>query len=212
MISLTTGFKEYGYRYSIQNKGCYDKKGQPIPWYTYPSIEYLNQFDFSEKCIFEYGCGNSSFFWANRAKKIVSVERNEKWYNTVSCKQKENLKIILQKETNNFINEIDKFDVFDVIIIDDICRDKCAEKAISKISKNGIIIIDNSDRAAEFEEYSNATQLLRNFGLIQVDFYGFGPLNDYTWCTSIFFTKNFNFKTLHYQEPYKGIGNITEKG
>ena len=33
-----------------------------MPWYTYPVIEYLQQFDFSKLTVFEYGSGNSSCY------------------------------------------------------------------------------------------------------------------------------------------------------
>jgi hypothetical protein len=30
-------------------------RGEPVPWYTYPAIDYLRQLDFSDKTVFEYG-------------------------------------------------------------------------------------------------------------------------------------------------------------
>ena len=65
---------------TIDEKVCIDKDGNPIPWYTYPAIEYLSQFDYSDKEIFEFGCGYSSMFWANRAKKVTSIEDNINWF------------------------------------------------------------------------------------------------------------------------------------
>ena len=49
--------EEFAIERSIDEKICLDKDGNPIPWYTYPAIEYLSQFDYSDKEIFEYGCG-----------------------------------------------------------------------------------------------------------------------------------------------------------
>ena len=67
--------KDFAIERSIDEKVCVDKDNNPIPWYTYPAIEYLSQFDYSNKEIFEYGCGYSSMFWANRAKKVTSIGR-----------------------------------------------------------------------------------------------------------------------------------------
>ena len=72
--------KEFAIERSIDEKVCIDKDGNPIPWYTYPAIEYLSQFDYSQKEIFEFGCGYSSMFWANRAKKVTSIEDNINWF------------------------------------------------------------------------------------------------------------------------------------
>ena len=72
--------KEFALERSVDEKVCIDKNGNPIPWYTYPAIEYLSQFDFSDKTVFEFGCAYSSVFWAERAKKVISVEDNPIWY------------------------------------------------------------------------------------------------------------------------------------
>ena len=46
--------EEFAIERSIDDKVCVDKDGNPIPWYTYPAIEYLSQFDYSDKKIFEF--------------------------------------------------------------------------------------------------------------------------------------------------------------
>lgn len=48
---------EYGQFKTIKNWDCVDKNGNPIPWYTYFAIEFLNNLDFSKKNVFEYGGG-----------------------------------------------------------------------------------------------------------------------------------------------------------
>mgnify|MGYP000216046892 CR=1 FL=1 len=72
--------KEYAIERSIDEKVCADKDGTPIPWYTYPAIEYLSQFDYGGKRVFEYGCGYSSLFLAERAAKVISIEDNPEWF------------------------------------------------------------------------------------------------------------------------------------
>lgn len=199
--------EEHGFIKSLLANRCIDKNGLPIPWYTYPAIEYISQFDLSEKFIFEYGAGNSSLFWAERTKKVVTVENDYEWYESIRKAAPTNLELSFQPEKNNYINYIDKFNVtFDVIVIDGAYRYESAAKALSAISVNGVIILDNADRSVAIEEYSLATKLLRNAGLIQVDMSGFGPLNEYTWTTSFFFRQLFNFKTVDNIQPHKPIG------
>lgn len=55
---------DYGQLRTIREKRCIDKLGNPIPWYTYPAIEYLKTIDFSRKLVFEYGGGSSTLWWA----------------------------------------------------------------------------------------------------------------------------------------------------
>ena len=65
---------EFGQYKTMYRWDCVDRFNRPIPWYTYPAIEYIKQLDFSDKTVFEYGSGNSTLFWAQRCKKLVSVE------------------------------------------------------------------------------------------------------------------------------------------
>ena len=44
--------EEFAIAKTIDEKVCEDRDGNPIPWYTYPAIEYISQFDYSEKEIF----------------------------------------------------------------------------------------------------------------------------------------------------------------
>lgn len=50
----------------------------------------------------------------------------------------------------------------------------------------GMIIFDNSDW------YPRSIEFLRNnLNWIEVDFHGFGPINDYSWTTTIFIKPSF---------------------
>ena len=52
-----------------------------IAWYTYPLLEFLENLDFSQDSVFEYGSGSSSVYWANKAKYVQSVEHDYYFYN-----------------------------------------------------------------------------------------------------------------------------------
>jgi hypothetical protein len=113
----------------------------------------------------------------------------------------------LRESEISYINAIDECDQnFDIIVIDGAYRYATTEKALSRIVDHGLIILDNSDRAVAIEEYSRGTSLLRDAGMIQVDMSGFGPLNRYTWTTSFFFSRNFNFRTVDNIQPHRPIG------
>lgn len=204
-------FKLYGYHNSIEIHACVDNEFRPIPWYTYPSIEYLKQINFSDKRIFEFGSGNSSLFWAERAKEVISVENDKAWFDSIQNNNKNNLKTLLKTTEKEYYNCIlQENGLFDVIIIDGRYRDNCAKNAVKKLTTDGLIILDNSDRVGEFKEYSSALEYLKEADLIQVDFLGFGPLNNYTWATSFFFQRSFNFNSIKVVQPSKSIGSISE--
>lgn len=91
---------------------------------------------------------------------------------------------------------------FDVIIIDGQFRYACVRNAIRCLKEGGMIILDNSDW------YPNVSSFLRDNNLIEVDFSGFGPVNNYTWTTSLYLTRDFRFRSLNPIQPVPPIGSI----
>jgi hypothetical protein len=194
---------EYGHYSSSTQKMCIDKHGNPIPWYTYPAIEYLKQLDFSDKEVYEYGAGNSSLFWARRAKTVTSVENDRTWHSFVKKKQAQNQEILFINDEEEYVNSIiRKQQKYDLIIIDGVARFACAQVAIHSLGKGGMIILDNSDW------YPNTAKFLRESDLIQVDFTGMGPINYYNWTTSVFLQRDFYIKARSELQPEPGIGSV----
>lgn len=196
---------DYGHHQSVLLGKPVDSDLNPIPWYTYPAIEYLKQFDFSDQNIFEYGSGNSSIFWASLAKSVTSVERDASWFEVISKSKSSNLNISLKEQKSEYVNFIESGNIlYDLIVIDGAYRYECAKVAVKYLSDDGFIVVDNSER------YPKLCSDIRNNNLIQVDFFGFGPINYYTWTTSLFFQRNCRLKPLN-KLPHFGIGSLCEE-
>jgi len=206
IISVVSLFeKEYGHYQSVSLGKPVDAFLNPIPWYTYPAIEYLKQFNFSDKNIFEYGSGNSSIFWSSLANSVTSVEIDPIWFEIVNKAKHSNLNIYLKQEKFEYVNFIETQNkLYDLIVIDGAYRYDCAEAAIKYLSDDGLIILDNSER------YPKLCLTLRNYDLIQVDFFGLGPINYYTWTTSLFFHRKSRLKPLN-KLPHFGIGSLCQE-
>ena len=100
---------------------------------------------------------------------------------------------------------------YDVIIIDGKRRAPCAEAAVRALADGGMVVLDDSDRINASEEYVEAVRTLRAKGLLQVDFYGFCPMNVYSKTTSLFLSRHFDFKILGKVQPANGWGNLWSK-
>ena len=202
--------KDFAIERSMDKKISLDRDGNPLPWYTYPAIEYLSELDYRQKKIFEFGCGNSSAFWAQRALKVTSIEDNPKWFAKWQQDFKQNnLDIRLREEAAAYQNAIaEDNELYDVIIIDGKYRKECAISAIKYLAPNGMIILDDSDRITNSADYAAAIQILQNADLIQIDFHGFCPMNCYTKTTSLFLRRQFDFKPLSARQPSCGLGNL----
>jgi len=68
-----------------------------------------------------------------------------------------------------------------------------------------MVIFDNSDW------YPKTIEFLRNtLDWIEVDFHGFGPINDYTWTTTIFINRLLKLKYLIQLQSIKNIKDVAE--
>lgn len=202
--------KEFIMDKTLDEKICVDKDGNPIPWYTFPAIEYLSQFDYSDKKIFEFGCGNSSRFWAARAKQVVSVEDNPTWLEKWKSEFTENnIEIRFHEEGETYYNAIlEDESRYDIIVIDGKNRAECAITAMQRLAKGGVIIVDDSDRINTSKEYVKTAENLKKGNFIQVDFYGFCPMTTYSKTTTLYLSRDFSFESIYEVQPISGVGNI----
>ena len=70
-----------------------DIYGNPIPWMTYLAINFIEKRIKKEMTVFEYGCGNSTLWWAKRVKLVVSCEHDRQWYNNMKSKVPPNVEL-----------------------------------------------------------------------------------------------------------------------
>ncbi|GAB1232709.1 hypothetical protein UT4_11750 [Ferrigenium sp. UT4] len=190
---------------SVKEKMAVDANGAPIPWYTYPAIEYLNSFNFKDCDVFEFGSGNSSLYWAGRARSVCSVEDNQEWFQVVSQRKLANQTVIHRADEIGYVKSLpEQAKQFEIIVVDGNWRKGCVVEATHCLKEGGMIVLDNSDRMIEKE----CGKLLREQGFIQMDFSGFGPINGYCWSTSIFMkTPTLLQRNFAGPTPIGGLGN-----
>jgi predicted O-methyltransferase YrrM len=194
----------YGYANTIEKQVPVDKLNQPLPWLTYPAIHFISQLNLKDKDVLEWGSGYSSKYFASRCKNVISIENNKDWFDNISKDKSSNQTIILVENTKeSYVDVVAKINKkFDIIVIDgQLFRKECAVISKNYLKEGGMIILDNSDW------FKSAAKVLYESDLIQVDFHGFGPINNYTWVTSIFFHRKFRMEYLEYQPNY-AIGGL----
>ena len=173
--------------YNSRNKNLpLDLELNPIPWYTYSSINFLNKRIKKGMKVFEFGSGNSTIWFANKGCIVTSIEHDQKWYLFLKKKLPSNVKYNYLPLSYNgeYCRSICKHDtLFDIIIIDGRDRVNCALNSINNLNKSGIIIWDNSDR----KYYQEGFEFLKRNGFKRLEFNGHGPINTRFWETSIFY-------------------------
>ncbi|MBI4663445.1 MAG: class I SAM-dependent methyltransferase [Verrucomicrobia bacterium] len=188
-----------GYGNSVNNQLSVDGNGDPLPWFSYPAIDYLRGLDLTTKHLFEYGAGCSTLFWASMCKDVVSVENDRAWHAKVSSAAPPNAKVLLREDEASYFDAILEDSArYDVIVVDGgLNRRKMAERSLHRLAPGGFIILDNSDC------HVRAAAVLRQADLIQVDMNGFSPINTHETTTSFFFARDFNFKPKGEWQPLK---------
>jgi hypothetical protein len=162
-----------------------DKKGDPIPWYTYPAIEFLLQRDYRDKRILEFGSGQSTLWWAARSKFVLSIEEDPQWFAEVSARVPSNVDLCQVPATIEVIDKLvqSRGLKFDVIIIDGGPRRKLVELAFQYLAPRGVIILDNAEGYGFYEE-------MKGRGCRRIDFVGFAPGVVLQHCTSMAFVND----------------------
>ncbi len=188
-LMLNGALIDDGWYNSFYTKESIDKNGQPIPWCTYPFIKFIEPRLRKNFIAFEFGCGNSTLWYAERIKSIKSVEHNKSWYEKMNKKVPTNSTIIFRElqENGDYAREVlNATENYHIIINDGEDRNNCLKHALLKLTDDGIIVFDNTDR----EDYDSSYQLLLSSGFKRIDFTGMVPISNINSCTSIFYRQH----------------------
>jgi hypothetical protein len=194
---------QYGWLRAWWQNRPVDAAGEPLPWITYPAIDFLSQFDFTDASVFEWGSGFSTLWWARRCRQLASVESNPAWIPYIKPMLPESVDLLVtpldvDAEIGALIHHHTV--LHDVFVIDNHgpFRHRCAAVAAEHLIDGGMIILDNSDQCPR------ACEVLRGRGFTQIDFTGFVPGNGYAHATSCFFHNRLKFTTLQKEQPRRG--------
>jgi hypothetical protein len=187
---LSFGVKGYlaeiGWFKTLKSRSPVDENGEPIPWVTYSFIDFIKTRINSEHSIFEFGSGNSTFFYAKWAQKVVSVEHDQDWFNKISATKPANSEMIycsLETDGKYCRMPLSLDTKFNVIIVDGRDRVNCCRNAVDALTQNGILVLDDSER----EFYRPAIDYLTACGFKQLPFSGISPGLFYRKSTTIFY-------------------------
>lgn len=187
---LSFGIKGYladiGWFKAFESKAPVDGKGTPIPWVTYSFIDFIKGRLTKEHSLFEFGSGNSTLFYANYVKKVVSVEHDKEWLENIYGQKPSNAEIIycqLIRDGDYCRMALKTNQKYNVIIIDGRDRVNCCINTPDALTEDGVIVLDDSER----REYRDALLMFKEMGFKQLSFSGISPGLFYLKSTSLFY-------------------------
>lgn len=195
-LKMLLSFNHKGYLHDIgwfkafNSKSPVNGEGNPIPWVTYSFIDFIKERIKKQHTVFEFGSGNSTFFYARYAGIVVSVEHDKEWYDKIVKEKPENSEMIFCElvRGGDYCHMPMKLEEkFDVIIVDGRDRVNCCKQAADALSASGVVVLDDSER----EFYREAVDFLVKKGFKQLAFTGVSPGLFYRKATSVFY-KNDN--------------------
>lgn len=177
---------DVGWFQSYNSKSPVDGEGNPIPWVTYSFIDFIKTHLKKNLSVFEFGSGNSTFFYAKYAAQVVSVEHDKQWYDKIVSTKPGNSEMIfceLVRDGDYCRMPLKLEKKFDIIIVDGRDRVNCCKQAIDALSANGVVVLDDSER----EFYSEGISFLKSKGFKELSFSGISPGLFYRKSTSVFY-------------------------
>jgi hypothetical protein len=193
--------RERGMARSIFERAAIDGEGHPLPWMSYPFIDYIEGLDLSKLSLFEFGSGNSTRYWAARCARVSAVEHDRAWYEQLKPVLPQTATVTFAGDEDAYMAAVGHGGPYDIIVVDGgFNRRRMAEAAIPQVSASGMIVLDNSD------VHVRVAEVLRQADLIQVDFCGFTPGVHYETYTSIFFKPGFRPVPRQRWIPRKSAG------
>ena len=158
--------------------------GDPLPWITYPAIDFLEQKISPDWSVLEWGCGQSTLWWAARVRRVVSIEHDADWQQQTAARAPANASVHWVSAADTYADAAPAGEeLFDVTLIDGEDRNRCARTALRRTRPSGLIVFDNSDRRSVRDGLTCLTEA----GWQRIDFFGLLPSFAYRICTSVFF-------------------------
>ena len=177
--------KDIGWFESFENEKPVDGENNPLPWVTYPFIEFIKPRLQNVATVFEFGSGNSTLFYSRFVNQLVAVEHDKQWYEHVKFNMPDNVNIKYEKlEYDGQYCRAAASHNYDLIIIDGRDRTNCIYQSINSLTSKGCIVLDDSER----DRYQEAiTWLTQERGFKKIDFWGISPGLFYLKNTTIFY-------------------------
>jgi hypothetical protein len=177
---------DIGWFKAFESHSPVDGDSNPIPWVTYSFIDFIKERLRKQHTVFEFGSGNSTFFYAKYAGLVVSVEHDKEWFEKIVKSKPENSEMIfceLVKGGDYCHMPVKLEEKFDIIIVDGRDRVNCCKQAVNALSASGVVVLDDSERG----KYKQAVDFLINSGFKHLSFSGISPGLFYRKSTSVFY-------------------------
>lgn len=177
------------------------------PWFSFPSINYLDKHISPDMHVLEFGSGYSTIWWAQRITQVTSIERSTHWIaevkHALSKHAMTNVELIpfmgftgtteeeitAKSDAIQLVPHIQRYvqagrgkaGLYDIVVVDDVFRNEAAAAAVAQLKPGGMLVLDDSER----ERYKPTFDLFKRMGWSFASFYGATPYHFHEKQTTI---------------------------
>jgi hypothetical protein len=193
-LQLLGSLRDLGWQRSVGRGVPLDDRGEPLAWYTYPCLAWLEPRLSPGDRVFEFGAGGSTLWYGRRVAEVVAVEHDSGWLARLAPLAGPNVELLQRPARLDEVGDPADPSVyveaigdrptghFDLVAVDGMERLACIEAAIPHLRADGLIVLDNSDRP----HLRPGIDRLDGLGFGRIDFLGFHPAHAIPACTSVF--------------------------
>jgi len=166
-----------------------DSAGMPLPWLTYPFVDFIRPSLRKDMVVIEFGAGQSTLFWARHVERVFSVEDNPAWFSELKPQLPGNAQVLLQTfdpaKPHLYAQAADQMlGTADMVLVDGPERDMTLRMAPRLLRAGGVVVLDNAGRT----EYDAASaDLTGQQGFRRLDFIGMAPGGARECSTALFY-------------------------
>lgn len=127
------------------------RRNPHAPWLTETSVGFISSWLRSGDRGLELGSGQSTLWFANRVRWLVSLEHDARWYDRTSGLMRErgirNVEYVYRPDVDSYARFVEALPdgSFDFILLDGGERDRLAPTCASKLKIGGLLIVDNAN-------------------------------------------------------------------
>ena len=114
---------------------------KPVPWIHPAAVLYLESLLAPDMTVIEHGCGGSTLWFAERVKKVLSYDNDNRWVTKVIG---DNVRVALY----DFVGDVSAVNNADMLLIDGFGKDRpeWIRTAHKIVKPGGVVVVDNSER------------------------------------------------------------------
>lgn len=121
LLHSKSALREEGWFISFRKRKVIDSMGNPIPWWTYSSIDFLKSRSIENLSFLEFGCGYSTIWLSRYSKYVLAFEDYPNWADKIRPFLNSKANIIEVESISNYKEYSDHINQkFDVLVIDNL--------------------------------------------------------------------------------------------